>query len=121
MRNLAIIEHVLEGDVLRTLAWESSGANDCDCSHVIVYDRPKNAEVEELYESLCDACERYAGYPLALLRMYPEDEVSGLKFELGYWDIQINFWPIQEFELVNSSLDDIEYCATQIGIEFRAD
>ena len=119
VRNLAVIEHVLEANVLRTLAWENSDADNSDYSHCIVHDRPESEELNALKEGLEQACRTYEGIDLELHHLY-EDGVH--RFELGYVGSQDDcFYPIQEFHLTSTYPSDVEYCALKYGVAYIED
>ena len=118
-RNLALIEHGLEEDVLRSFLWEGSDSECGDYSHCVVHERPESDELTALKEGIRRAQEIYEGIDLELHHLY-EDGVH--RYELGYVGSKdYYFYPIQEFHFTSTAPSDAEYCALKHGITYIED
>lgn len=118
-RGLAVIEHALDEDILRTLVWKDSGAGHGDYSHCIVHERPENEELNALEEGMKRAQEIYNGIDLELHHLYEDDYH---RYELGYVGSKdYYFYPIQEFHFTSTAPSDAEYCALKHGITYIED
>lgn len=114
-RTLAVVEHVLEDDLLRTILWESSDSNLFDSSHIIQHQRPEHEGLHSLEQAIKKIDNTHAGLELEA-RLSDNKELFTL--DLGYWGVDCNFYTIETIHLSEVSLDDIIYCVEHHGWKF---
>lgn len=114
-RDLAVIEHDLENDTVRTILWESSNSNLFDSSHIIQHQRPEHEGLHSLEQAIKKIDNTHAGLELEA-RLSDNKELFTL--DLGYWGVDYNFYTIETIHISEVYLNDIIYCVEHHGWKF---
>lgn len=118
LRTLAVVEHFLEQDALQLWAWEHANSGTADVTHKIIFDRPQREDLTKLKTVLDHVTGTHAGCELAFIKKDTPESSAGYLFEIGYFDRQDNFWPLQELT-IKAVLNDIKYCVESYDVEWR--
>ena len=98
--------------------WEHANSETADVTHKIIFDRPQREDLTKLKTVLDHVTGTHAGCELAFIKKDTPESSAGYLFEIGYFDRQDNFWPVQELT-IKAALNDIKYCVESYDVEWR--
>lgn len=119
VRNLAVVEHLIDEDNLRLCVWEHTDSEYQEMTHIIQFDRPQSADLTRLTKLIQQTKQTHAGCELAVIRTRSAESDS-IVYRLGYFDRDYNFYPLHELK-IEEYVADIKYCVESHGIEWRED
>lgn len=117
VRNLAVVEHIIDEDCLRLCAWEHTDSEFDEMTHIIQFDRPQSDGLTRLTELIQQVKQTHAGCELVVIKA-DSTEYGPNVYLLGYFDCDYNLYQLHQLT-IDAMIDDIKYCVEHHGIEWR--